>query len=103
MSDVQKTIERLNGELATLRNQVDEQGIRLTLAQAWIDLYQYAYDTLLHYGINFRKLDKYNEDAVLEEAAGRPISDARTYIVKYISDLTSDIGAAIRRKQFRLH
>lgn len=95
--------DTLAGEVRELRQQVNQQEIRLTLAQAWINLYQYAYDALLHYGVNFRSLKEFADTAVLDEALKMPITAARQHIVEYLGRLHNAIRAAINRKQWKVH
>lgn len=97
------TDERLRADVDQLRKQVDQQEIRLTLAQAWIGLYQYAYDALLHYGVNFRSLKEFADTSVLDEALQMPLSQARNKIVEYLGGLKNAIRAAVNRKQFKVH
>lgn len=94
-------IDRLDKEVAKLRKEVSVQGIRLLLAQAWIDLYTFGYDALLHYGVNFRDLPEYKE-SIPDEAMKLPVSEARNQIVMWMGRLKSAINAAVRRKGFRL-
>lgn len=95
--------ERLQADVDQLRKQVDQQEVRLTLAQAWIGLYQYAYDALLHYGVNFRSLKEFANTSVLDEALQMPLSQARNKIVEYLGGLKNAIRAAVNRKQFKVH
>ena len=54
--------DRLSKELADLRKEVNTQGVRLTLAQAWLNLYTKGYDALLYYGVNFKDLKEYKDE-----------------------------------------
>lgn len=103
VSEMKDALARMREELTALNKAVTEQGIRLTLAQAWIDLYKYGYDMFRAYGVDFKLLREYNEDSTLDEAAELPLSQARLKIVQYIGRVRSGINAAVRRKQFRLH
>lgn len=96
-------LESLAKETRELRKQVNQQEIRLTLAQAWIGLYQYAYDALLHYGVNFRSLKEFANTSILDEALQMPLSEARQRIVEYLGTLRNAIRAAVNRKQFKVH
>lgn len=96
-------LEGLRKEATDLRQRVHEQEVRLTLAQAWINLYQYAYDALLHYGVNFRALKEFANTGVLEDAMKLPITGARNMIVEYLGKLQNAIRAAVNRKQFKVH
>ncbi|WP_111817257.1 hypothetical protein [Agrobacterium sp. CFBP2214] len=93
--------ERLSGEVAKLRKELNTQGVRLTLAQMWIDLYTFGYDALLHYGVNFRDLPEYKE-SIPDDAMHLPVSEARNTIAGWMGRLKSAINAAVRRKGFRL-
>lgn len=96
-------IEILKDEAARLRKEVETQGVRLTLAQAWIQFFQLAYDSLLHYGVNYKSLKEVQDDTVLDEAMNMPVTRARDTIVEYLGRCTSAIRAAIRRKNFTVH
>jgi len=95
--------DNLAKEVKALRQEVNEQGVRLTLAQAWIKLYQYAYDALLHYGVNYRSLKEFGENTLVEEAMQMPITAGRNKIVEYLGKLQNAIRAAVNRKQFKVH
>lgn len=90
-------------EVAELRKTVEEQGIRITLAQAWMGLLGRGYDALLHYGINYQSLKEFDDDGLLEDARDLPLSRARDKIVAYIGRVHTGINAAIRRKSFKTH
>lgn len=94
-------LERAERELANLRKEVNVQGIRLTLAQLWIGLYSKAYDSLLHYGVNFKDLREYKEDYP-DGAEKLPINQGRTEISHWIKKVENAIKAAVRRKGFKL-
>lgn len=93
--------ERLSKELAELRKEVNLQGVRLTLAQAWINLYTRGYDALLHYGVNFKDLREY-KDEFPNDAMDMPVTQARNVFVTWMGRLESAIHAAVRRKGFKL-
>ncbi|MCC5780553.1 hypothetical protein H7H48_15940 [Nitratireductor sp. B36] len=95
--------ERLQKELAEVRKDVETLGIRLTLAQAWVGFLNFAYDALLHHGINYRSLKEYKDSAELDDAQKLPVSQARDKIVGWLGRLQSAINAAARRKQFKVH
>lgn len=95
--------DHLAHEVKALRKEVNEQGVRLTLAQAWIKLYQYAYDALLHYGVNYRSLKEFADAEVVEEAMQMPVTAGRNKIVEYLGKLQNAIRAAVNRKQFKVH
>lgn len=96
-------IEALKKEVGELRKIVDQQGIRLAMAQAWIDFLHWAYDMLAGYEINYKTLKEYKEDRGLDEAMKLPISAAQIKIIEYLGRLRSAIKAAIRRKNFKVH
>lgn len=77
--------------------------VRVRLAQAFMGMWQVAYDALLNHGINYRTLPAYKEvtplDAALEN--GVTLEQGEANILKYIERVISDIRAAIRRKAFR--
>lgn len=102
MKDQSQKLEELRRETADLRTLIEEQGIRLTLAQAWIEFLHYAYDSLLAYGINYKALKEY-DDHKLDVMADRPLSEARTTIIEYLRTARNGIRAAIRRKNFTTH
>jgi hypothetical protein len=95
--------ERLQKELAAVRKDVEVMGIRLTLAQAWVGFLSFAYDALLHHGVNYRSLKDYKDSTELDDAQKMPISQARDKIVTWLGRLQSSIHAATRRKQFTVH
>lgn len=93
--------DRLSKELADLRKEVNTQGVRLTLAQAWLNLYTKGYDALLYYGVNFKDLKEY-KDEFPEEAMQMPVTKARNTFIAWMGRLESAIHAAVRRKGFKL-
>ncbi len=60
--EYQMSKEKLEKELAALRDEVSQQGVRLTLAQGWVNLLTKAYDALLHDGVNYRDLKEYKDE-----------------------------------------
>jgi hypothetical protein len=95
--------ERLRQEVEELRKDQEVLNIRVYLAHEWLRFYQWAYDVLLAYGVNFKSVKEYQDDAVLEEAMDMPISKARNRIVEYLRRLKSGTRAAARRKNFTVH
>lgn len=98
-----KTLNRLREEVASLRNDVAEQGVRLTLAQAWIDFLHYAYDALRGYSVDYKLLPEYTKTNEVDEAMGMGIWEGQHKIIKYLRRAKSGIRAAIRRKGFKVH
>lgn len=94
--------DKIQREIASLRKEVNAQGIRLTLAQGWINLYVKAYDALLHYGINFKSLREYKEKYP-HGAENLPLTQSRDKFVSWFGRIESAIAAAIRRKAFKVH
>lgn len=92
--------QRLEGELAKVREEVSRQGIRLLLAQGWMDLLNRAYDALLYHGVRFRELKVYKEEF---PTADKPehIHTVRDKWLQWFDRMDSDIMAAVRRKQMR--
>lgn len=103
MSNLESAVKRLREEVNSLNKMVHEQGIRLTLAQAWVDFYQFAYDMFRAYGVDFKSLKEFEDTAVLDEAMELPMSQGQVKIIEYLGRLRSAVRAAIRRKQFRVH
>lgn len=104
-----KQIEYMERELAALRKEVDEMGIRFTLAEAWIALYRLAYDALRSWSIDFMKLPEYglgypafNSNKV-DAVDKLPLSQARNVYIEWINKVSTGIRAAVRRKQFKVH
>lgn len=95
--------ERLEKELQAVRKDVEELGVRLTLAQAWVGFLNFAYDALLHHGVNYRSLKEYKNSTELDDAQKLPLSKARDTITMWLGRLQSAIHAATRRKQFKVH
>lgn len=95
--------DHLAKEVKELRKAVNEQGVRLTLAQAWINLYQFAYDALLHYGVNYRSLKEFGDDEAVSEAMEMGVTGGRNKIIEYLGKLHNAIRAAVNRKQFKVH
>lgn len=92
--------QRLEKELASLREEIATIGIRLTIAQKWIELYRFAYDALRYHGINFYDLKVYKE-GYPDGAEKEHIHTARNKFFKWFDRLESEIHAAVRRKGFR--
>lgn len=95
--------EQLQKELNEVRKEVHNLGVRLTLAQAWVGFLNFAYDALLHHGINYRSLKEYNKSTELDDAQKQPLTQARDTIVGWLGRLQSAINAAVRRKSFKVH
>lgn len=95
--------QRLADEVAKLRQDIEVIGIRLTLAQAWVGFLNFAHDTLVAHGINFKTLNEYKDSTVLDEAAKMPLTKARDKITTWIEKLHSGLHAAVRRKGFKVH
>lgn len=95
--------ERLQRELDEIRKEVHVQGVRLTLAQAWVSFLHFAYDALLYHGVNYRVLPEYANSTELDDANKMPVTQARTKIVLWLERLKSSINATVRRKNFKVH
>lgn len=100
--------ELYDRELESLRKEVDQQGIRLTLAEAWIGFYRRAYSALKSYGIDFYKLKEYTQGYKgfgpgTDEVDKLPASQARDIYIAWIERMTNGLSAAIRRKNFTVH
>ena len=93
----------LTDQLVELREDLRVMGIRITLAQAWLDLIHFAYDALLHYGVNYKDLPEYKNTDAVDAAQKMPISKGRDIILHWLSRAKSGINAAIRRKQLKVH
>jgi hypothetical protein len=91
----QKTTERLMEENRVL-------SIRLTLAQAWAAFLQFAYDTLLSFGINYRNMPTYQDTAALDEANDATPEEGHAGIMGWIGRIERDLVAAVRRKGLKL-
>lgn len=95
--------EKLQKELDAIRKEVHIQGVRLTLAQAWVAFLHKAYDALLFHGVNYRTLKDYANSTELDDANKLPITQARDKIVMWLRRLENSISAAVRRKNFKVH
>ena len=76
-------------------------GVRLRLAQAFIDMLLTAYDALLHHGINYRTLPSYMDQTLLDEAKTLPPEKGHDSFMVWMGRVKNDIAAAIKRKGFR--
>ncbi|MCW2317115.1 hypothetical protein M2322_002669 [Rhodoblastus acidophilus] len=74
--------------------------IRLSLAQAFIDMLLEAYDALLHHGVNYHTLPAYKDQELLDKAATLPINQAHDSFITWMGRVKNDIRAAVRRKGF---
>lgn len=92
----------LQDELVKINKKLTLQGIRLSLAQAWIDFYQTAYDALLYHTVNFRTLPEFKNTEALDAAYKLPPEEGRTKVLVWIAKLSSGVNAAVRRKGFKL-
>lgn len=90
-------------ELSAVRKDLNILGVRLTLAQAWIDFLHTAYDALLHHGINYRTLKEYANSTELDDAQKLPITAARDKIIHWLRRIESGVHAAVRRKSLKVH
>lgn len=95
--------DRLKKELAQAYKENEQLGVRLTLAQAWVQFLQSAYDALLHHGVNYQTLKEYTESTELDDAQKLPLTAARDRIIQWLGRLQSAIHAAVRRKQFKVY
>lgn len=95
--------EKLQSELDEIRKEVNVLGVRLTLAQAWVNFLHRAYDALLYHGVNYRVLKEYANSTELDDAQKLPVSQARDKIVLWLGRLQSSIEATVRRKNFKVH
>lgn len=75
--------------------------VRFQLASGFVDLLRYAYDALLHYGVNYKNLPAYKDEALLDEARKLPASQGFDKFVEWMARVKHDIRAAINRKGFR--
>lgn len=80
----------------------EELGIRLTLANAMIRLWIFAYDALLTHGVDMRRLPQFNDTTDIDKARTLPLQEGRALIVKWIGRVHSAIHAATRRKGFKV-
>lgn len=94
-------IKKLTAELKAVRERLSTVEVRLTLAQAWVQFLNYAYDALLTHGVNYRTLREYAESTEPDDVQDLPISRARDKIVTWLGRLESAVAAAVRRKGFR--
>jgi hypothetical protein len=94
--------EKLHRELGEVRKELHVMGVRITLAQAWIGFLHFAYDALLHHGVNYRTLKEYADSKELDDAQKMPVTEGRDKIVTWLGRLQSAINAAVRRKAFKL-
>lgn len=95
--------EKLQRDLEAVRQEVHTLGVRLTLAQAWVGFLNFAYDALLHHGVNYRSLKEYQNSTELDDAQKLPLTRARDKIVLWLGTLQSAVHAATRRKSFKVH
>lgn len=98
----QKKIKKLEAENAHLQRHLNIAEIRLSLAQAWADLLDFAYDQLLYHGIDFKKLPEYQDSKVLEQSKDLGILSARGRIITWIGKVRNGVKAAARRKGIKL-
>jgi hypothetical protein len=95
-------IEKLREEVSALRDEHKVQGARLSMAQAWLQFMQQAFDALLHHGVNYRNLKEYKDDSTLTESLDLPVTKARDNIIGWLGRLTSSLNAAVRRKGMKI-
>lgn len=75
--------------------------VRLTLALAFAQMLQKAFDALLYHGVNYRDLPEYKNSTALDDAAKLPLKEGRRVMLEWMRRLEVGISAAIRRKAFR--
>lgn len=107
---LERELEMLRKEVPALRQELEENGIRLTLAHGWIQVLREAYDALLHWGINFKALKEYgdgypsfNGTSEQDHVDKLPISKAQRVYVDWFRKVTNAIKASVRRKQWKVH
>lgn len=78
-------------------------GVRLSLAQAFVQFLLRAYDALLHHGVNYRSLPEYTaHEKALDDAAKMPVEEGRAHIIGWFGRMESAIAAAVRRTFMRV-
>lgn len=95
--------EKLSQEIAEIRKRLNTLEVRLTLAQAWVSFQNYAYDSLLYHGVNYRDLKEYKDSTELDDAQKLTVTAGRDKIVQWLGRVKSGIRAAVRRKGFTVH
>ncbi len=76
------------------------QACRLLMAQAYIHLWEKAYDALLYHSINYRDLPEYQDQTLLDDARRVVVLQGRQKVLLWIERVEHGIEAAIRRKTF---
>lgn len=84
-----------------MKDREEELSIRLSLAQAWVQLWRKAFDALLNYGVNMRATKEFKDTALLDAALeAKDIREGQSAILEYLKRVESGLAAAIRRKLF---
>jgi hypothetical protein len=78
---------------------VEQLKSRLTLVSGFNDLLHLAFDALLHHGVNYKELRAYKDPTnPLMDTTPRDRWDAFQRVAHWLSKMTNDIAAAVRRK-----
>lgn len=80
----------------------EELSIRLTMAQAWVKLWQVAFDALLYHRVNMRETKEYADTSLIDSAReAKDVREGQSKVLEYIKRLESGINAAVRRKSIK--
>ena len=90
-------------EVEQLRKATKELGVRLSLAQQWVEFLTFAYDQLLYHRVNYRTVPEYRAaTSLIADAHDLPITVAESRIAQFLGAATRGVVAAVRRKDFHV-
>jgi hypothetical protein len=79
----------------------DALRVRVSMAQAFVQMLLKAYDALLFHRVNYRDLPEYKDTTLLDEAAKLTPVHGQPRYIEWCKRVESGLRAAIARKSFR--
>lgn len=74
---------------------------RVTMARAYTQMKEKAYDALLSYGVNYRDGTAWKDTTLLDEAKRLCLTRSLETYLEWMARVERDIAAMIHRKTFR--
>ena len=74
---------------------------RVTMARAWTQMKDKAYDALLSYGVNYRDGSAFKDTSLLDQAEKAPLARSVELYIEWMGRIERDIAAMVLRKTFR--
>lgn len=75
--------------------------VRHTMAHAYAQMMNTAFDALLSFGVNYRTLAFYGDHTLLANAKSKGLVAGQSAYLEWMKRMESAIHAAVRRTQFK--